>query len=175
MQVREELRIGRPADQVWGALADPGRVAGCIPGVQYLGRDASGAHGAALDLETGPGSLALEILLHSLGEGVRKAELDVRAVDRHATGRARGRVEVEVEGRGLFSVLRVSADLTLSGSLAEAARAGMLGEAIAAMTAAFAECLERGLDETADAPSTVPVEQRRSLWQRLVGRRRRRG
>lgn len=180
MHLREELRIGRPADDVWNALQDPELVFGCVPGARYEGRESDGSHAVTVTLEADPDRLVLEASILVTGSGRRSATADLRVVERGSGGRARGGVAVEVEGHGLFSMIRVSADLTLTGSVADAARRGYLGEAVHFLGAAFAECLDRSSAGEVEAPRGVaavpraPVPRRRGLigrlWDGLRGR-----
>ncbi len=165
--------MGRPADDVWSALRDPERVFGCIPGARYLGRQPGGAHVGSLAIDVDPDRLDLEVSIVVTGTGRRSATADLRVVDRGSGGRARGSVTAEVEGHGLFSMIQVSADVTLTGSVADAARRGYLGEASQALAAAFAECLDRSFGVEIEGPAggigeeRDPAADRPGLWARF--------
>jgi carbon monoxide dehydrogenase subunit G len=180
VQIREELRIGCPADQVWAALIDPDVVFACMPGVHGVS-GSGGRYEASVDVEAGPGRLQLEGSIEVSAVSRRRATALVRADDRRGKGRIRGTIGVEVEDRGLFSMVLVTADLSTGGSLADAGRSGFLTEAANSVAVAFAECIEGRLGTPA-AGVAASVERaegepgdRPGLLGRLIGRLRRRG
>lgn len=181
MKVREDFTIGHPADAVWSLLADRDQAAACVPGLDPAAR--------RLVLAVGDDSLDLiGTATVRMRPGDRVCHLELRGEEPAGRGKARARLDVSVEGGGLFSTVHVDADVTLGGELADMPRTGWLTEAAYRLADGFAECVERRLGAAlgrASGTDTAPAEagavrpaepaERPGWLQRVIGLLRRHG
>ncbi|MCB2223238.1 MAG: hypothetical protein KQH83_03595 [Actinobacteria bacterium] len=171
MRLRADFGVGHPAAEVWARLASPDG-AGCVPGVEIAGPDG--------------GSLAIDVeARHLVFDGsaavasdrrARTVTVEARGVERAGRGRGRATLLLSVEEDGLFSTVRVEADLHLSGEVADMSR--LIAEAAYRLADGVAECLDASLGSAPapEAPAGQGLadgdgERHRPGWvRRVLGR-----
>ena len=178
MEIRERVVVSRPPAEVWRFLADVPAVVACLPGAELGERRDDGTYAGALRVKVGPISARLE------GEGrimrdeaAMSGRIDGKGVDRRGGSRATATLHYAVlAAEGGRAAIEVSADVVLSGPLAQIGRSGLVEDVARSMTETFAENLERRLSEVPGAaePSreTAAFDAGRAvsrgLWARLL-------
>ena len=136
---REGLTI--PPDAAWAVLADPARIAACLPGMVLLRHEGEAVEGE-MAISLGPfaarfrgaGTLTLDA-------AQRQGKL--RGQGRDGANGAEGEVEWRVEAAPDGATLQVELGWRLTGPLAQFSRPALLRGVVAAMASGFARNLER--------------------------------
>ena len=171
----EHIVVNAAPDAVWAALADPRRVAACVPGAeitevdgeQLIGtvRVAMGPIKAAF---AGRGTL-------TRNDATREGSIMGQSRDAGSGSLAHGeaRFAVRPAQTGGGTILDVTLNWRLSGMLAQFNRAGLVQGVVRQIAASFARNLEASLTNTA-RPAARPLGLLALLWSmirmRLIGR-----
>jgi carbon monoxide dehydrogenase subunit G len=182
MRVEQQIRIGRPLNEVWAFLSDVPAVVSCIPGAELgesLGDD---RYRGTFHLKVGPLTAKME------GEGkltrdeaTKSGSIEGKGIDRRGGSRVSTVMSYRVTDDPGGAVVDIAADLTLAGPLSQIGRTGLIEDVAKRLTEEFSETLGRRLAEAAaatpEAPATpAPSEPtrfdagrvlRQSLWKRL--------
>lgn len=182
MRVEQQVRTGRPPDEVWRFLSDVPAVVSCIPGTE-LGEDlGEGRYRGTFHLKVGPLSAKIE------GEGrvtrddaSRSGSIEGKGVDRRGGSRVSALMSYRVTDQPGGAVVDISADLTLAGQLSQIGRTGLVEDVAKRLTEEFSQALSRRLTAAGAAATSTPAEPeiatqtsfdagrvlRESLWKRL--------
>ncbi len=146
MKIQEEFTVAAPADEVWGFLTDPERVAAALPGAEISERIDDDTWAGGMSVKVGPvsanynGTVAFE-----LNEAERTATVRARGQGRAGMGNAdmtmTSRVEALSSGE---TAVTVEADLRVTGILAQLGR-GMMQHVSKKMFKEFTEILGKEL------------------------------
>jgi uncharacterized protein len=60
MKLHQEFTIAHPLDEVWRFFHDVPRVAGCLPGAEYVGSQEDGRHLGKVSAKVGPFQASFE-------------------------------------------------------------------------------------------------------------------
>jgi len=156
MKLHEEFVVAEPVGTVWKFFEQPGSVAGCVPGVEYVTiLDGDNVLVRATQ-SVGPMTATFDAKVTVL-ERVPDELIRFRAVGRSvrgASGNVRTENTVQLRGFAGGTSVTVEADLVLAGAL------GTVGQKVIArqggkVTAEFATNLQRALRGEAPVPVTA--------------------
>lgn len=161
MKLSQSFEIGRPPEEVWRALRDLPMVADCMPGAELTEHEGDRFKGK-INIRLGP------IAASFLGEG----QTDWRDEERAGTvsGRGRdGKTSSQVQAKMDFAVaegaqpgrsrVAVDVDFSLSGSLAQFGRSGIVNDLANRITGEFARNFEERLGGQGDAESQAAATE----------------
>jgi carbon monoxide dehydrogenase subunit G len=146
MKLHQEFTIAHPLDEVWRFFHDVPRVAGCLPGAEYVGSREDGRHLGKVSAKVGPfqASFEGEAAVH-YDEEKKSVALEGKGVDRK--GASRGKMSMNcllLPSDDLTSVV-VDSDIQLSGTIAQFGRTGLISEVANALVANFVRNAEAEL------------------------------
>ncbi len=157
MELSQQFDVGHPPAEVWAFFADVRAVARCLPGAEIVAIDDEGRIEGRMKVRFGPISAAFA------GEGRLGRDddslcgtLSGSGMDRQSRSQCKGEVAyslTETSAGGTRVALVV--DYTLTGSLAQFSRGGLVDDLAGRLTADFAQALEAAL--AARAPDTPPA------------------
>ena len=158
MNVEHEFAVSQPPAAVWEFFQRVDDVVGCMPGAEFTGQRDDGSYEGRLSARLGP--------VKAMFAGVARIEADADAktgrieaegVDREggSTGRADVTYAVDAGDAGSGSLVRVSADLQLSGRLAQFGRPALVNEVSSRLIAEFVECLEAKLGAASEEEASA--------------------
>lgn len=166
MDIEQSFSVPFPPETVWKSFHDVEGLVTCLPGASLTEPPGDGPLKLAMTVKLGPivaafkGEGAL-----SLDEVNRSGVISGSGADRKSGSRAKGdaRFALTPEGESATRV-DVTVDYSISGSLAQFSRGGLIREVATRLTEAFAENLKARLESesaassersTATAPSAV--------------------
>lgn len=182
MRVEQQVRTGRPVDEVWTFLSDVPEVVHCIPGAELGESLGDGRYRGSFNLKVGPLSAKIE------GEGLvlrndatRSGSIEGKGIDRRGGSRVSAVMSYRITDQPGGAVVDIAADLTLAGPLSQIGRTGLIEDVAKRLTEEFSEALRLRLTEASTAvsgtPAAPPVPKtasfdagrvlRESLWKRL--------
>ncbi|WP_051340775.1 SRPBCC family protein [Azospirillum halopraeferens] len=157
-RITQSFTVAFPRDRVWPLLADAGQVVDCMPGAALDGPVQDGRIAGRMRVKLGPiaadfageGELALDPATHS-------GTISGQGTDARNNSRARGAVTFTVaeDAGGAETRVDLSVDFTLTGTLAQFGRAGIVNEIARRLAGEFARNLEARL--AAEAPLAPPA------------------
>ncbi len=154
MQIQQTIRVARSTDEVWRFLGNVPVVASCIPGAELGEQLGPDRYKGSFRLKVGPVSAKID------GEGdvqrddaARKGRITGRGIDKRGGSRVAASVVYQVLAEGPGSLVEVSADLDLSGPLAQIGRTGVIEDVARRLTEEFSTAIEAKLKEGAPPPS----------------------
>lgn len=193
MQLSNAFDVAAPPDRTWALLNDVPQVVPCMPGAELTQVVGENRWEAALRVKLGPISLQFvaDVVRDEVDEAARRVRLTVKAREAKNRGHADAVVESTVTAAGAGTHVDIATDLTLKGAVAQYGR-GVVPEVAKQLTAQFADCLQRRLEQADgsgqpgqsgqwDAAAAdgrpEPVRGLRlgvvAMWRALVGRARR--
>jgi carbon monoxide dehydrogenase subunit G len=148
MKIEQTVRVSRPVDDVWDFLGDVPIVVSCIPGAELGEKLDDNRYRGSFRLKVGPLTAKID------GEGevtrddvAKSGRITGRGNDKRGGSRVAASVLYNVKPDDSGSVLGVSADLELSGPLAQVGRTGIIEDVAKRLTEEFTAALERKLKE----------------------------
>jgi uncharacterized protein len=158
MQLEQRFPLAAPPARVWAAFRDVPLLVECLPGASLTGAEADGAWPLRFDAKLGP------IAAGFLGQGrasfddaARAGRFEGSAADARTQSRVRGVASFRVEAEGETSVVVVGVDYTLTGSIAQFGRGGIVRELANALTVQFAARLAARLPQTSVETPASPA------------------
>jgi carbon monoxide dehydrogenase subunit G len=117
MKLEQSFSVAAPVEEVWAALVDIERVAGCLPGARITDRMDDGSFVGTLSLEgAGPASVHDGVMkLDSLDPAAHSVTISVKGADRDGVGSIRASLLGTARHDGAGTVVQVGADVTLDG------------------------------------------------------------
>lgn len=151
--LKQSFSVDHPRNQVWETFQDLPLVVQCIPGASLDAPPQDGVAKGRMTVKLGP------VKADFGGEAEVKSDIDTytgtiigKGIDKSHSSRAKGEVVYRLEETGHGdTVVHVDVDYTLSGSLAQFARGGIVEAVADHITKSFAANLERELNESAGA------------------------
>jgi uncharacterized protein len=119
MKLEQSFSVAAPVEEVWAALVDIERVAGCLSGARITDRMDDGSFVGTLSLEgAGPASVHDGVMkLDSLDPAAHSVTISVKGADRDGVGSVRASLLCTARHDGAGTVVDVAADVTLDGHL----------------------------------------------------------
>jgi carbon monoxide dehydrogenase subunit G len=160
MELEQQFTVGHPPARVWAFFADVPAVAACLPGAEILDIDDEGRIKGRMNVRFGPISAGFA------GEGSLSRDdaslsgtLAGSGLDQKSRSQCKGEVAyrlAETEDGG--TRIDLSVDYTLTGTLAQFSRGGLVNDLAARLTADFAQALEAALATGPAAEAEVAAE-----------------
>ncbi len=155
MKITQEFTVARPLPLVWAFFKDVPRVAGCLPGAEYLGSPSEGSHAGKVTSKLGPFQASFEgeaaVVYDDAAHAVRA---DGKGVDRKGNSRSRVGMDCRLTPEGGGTRVVVDADIQLSGAIAQFGRTGLVNEVASVLIRDFVRNAEAEL--VASAAPTPP-------------------
>jgi uncharacterized protein len=175
--IENEFEVAAPADVTWAFLLDVERVAACAPGAELTDVVDDRTWKGRVAVKVGPVAMAFAgtVAIQERDDEARRVVLAAKGQETKGKGAASAVVTSWLEERAGGSLVKMRADITLSGTVAQLSR-GLLPDVSRRLTAEFAECLRSILarePETVTAgsaatPATAPPRSiggvRLGLW-----------
>jgi carbon monoxide dehydrogenase subunit G len=154
MKLHQEFTIAHPVDEVWRFFRDVPRVAGCLPGAEYVGAKEDGRHLGKVSAKVGPfqASFEGEAAVHYDDEK-KSVALEGKGVDRKGASRGKMSMNCLLLPSGDLTGVIVDSDIQLSGTIAQFGRTGLISEVANALVANFVRNAEA---ELGSAHSSTP-------------------
>jgi uncharacterized protein len=146
MKLHQEFTIAHPLDEVWRFFHDVPRVAGCLPGAEYIGSKEGGQHLGKVSAKVGPfqASFEGEAAVH-YDEDKKSVALEGKGVDRKGASRGKMSMNCLLLPSGDLTGVVVDSDIQLSGTIAQFGRTGLISEVANALVANFVRNAEAEL------------------------------
>jgi carbon-monoxide dehydrogenase small subunit len=171
-RIESEFEVAYPQQQVWEFMADPRRLAACLPGAQVQEMDGNTVKGG-IAIKFGPISASFNgAATLDRDEARRSGMLRGAGTDSISHSRAKGDIAYRVlavnEQR---TRVEISLEHMLQGPLAQFSRSGLVRDFVTRMVAEFGRNLEASMGgATADQLPVQKIGFMRMLWQVIVGR-----
>ncbi|MBI3434555.1 MAG: SRPBCC family protein [Proteobacteria bacterium] len=164
MRVEQQIKTGRPIDEVWRFLSDVPAVARCIPGAELGESLGEGRYHGTFHLKVGPLSAKIE------GEGrvtqddaTLSGSIEGKGVDRRGGSRIAAVISYRVTDQPEGVVVDIAADITLAGQLSQIGRTGLIEDVAKRLTEEFSEALRERLGAAGGvapgAPAAPPIRR----------------
>ncbi|MDB5956089.1 SRPBCC family protein [Ramlibacter sp.] len=160
MQVEQRFTLPVPPAQAWPAFHDIALLVECLPGASLAGELRDGEVPLRFEVRMGPIVAAFTGSGRvGFDEAARSGRFEGAAADRKTNSRVKGAADFALAEAGAGTEVTVRVDYTLSGTLAQFGRIGLVREIANTLTAQFAANLEARLNATlpAAAPATAPA------------------
>jgi uncharacterized protein len=154
MKIQNQIEVDAPPDRLFELLADPERVAPCMPGASLKGRE-DDAYEGTVRLKVGPITASYRGTLRfvELDHESRRAVMKASGQETNGQGNAEATITASVSGSDSRSVLSMETDLEVRGKAAQFGR-GVLGNVSQRLLDQFARNLEsQVLSGTEQQPS----------------------
>lgn len=159
MQIEQSFELPGSPERTWPAFKDIDLLVECLPGASLTGPGVDGELPLRFDVKLGP------IAAGFVGSGrvgfddaTRSGRFEGSATDRRTSSRVKGAAGFELAPKGPDTLVKVSVDYTLTGSLAQFSRGGIVRELASALTAQFAANLASRLQRA--TPPAAPEATR---------------
>ncbi|MGV9710659.1 SRPBCC family protein [Gordonia sp. NPDC003424] len=159
MQLEHTFSVDAPIADVWQALIDPNRVAGCMPGATLTEVDGDKFTGQ-IKVKIGPVALVYKGVgtFVEKDEGAHRAVIEGNAKESRGQGTAKATVSMSLKDEGDTTTGTVLTDLAITGKPAQFGR-GMLSDVGGKIIDQFSSCLSKKLagpePEAAPAPAAT--------------------
>jgi hypothetical protein len=154
MQLEQSFLLPVPPSSAWLAFQDIPQLVGCLPGAAITGTMVDESWPMRFDVKLGPiaaGFLGTGRV--SFDDAGHQGRFEGSAIDRRTNSRVKGVAAFALVPEGEGSLVRVSVDYSLTGSLAQFSRAGIVRELAGALTTQFAANLSAALQASVVAPA----------------------
>lgn len=157
MQVAQQFHVERPIDEVWAAFQDIPSVVQCVPGASLVEVKADGSFVGTLKVRLGPITASFEgTATVTVGPETHAGRIEASGVDKRGGSRGSAAVLYRVATAGTGSDVVIDSAITIGGTAAQFARAGLVNELASRMLRDFAACLEAKLGaQTPDEAAAV--------------------
>lgn len=171
-RIESQFEVAYPQQQVWEFMADPRRLAACLPGAQVQDMDGNTVKGGIV-VKFGPISASFNgAATLDRDDANRSGMLRGAGTDSISHSRAKGDIGYKLVA---LDANRTRVDVTLEhmlqGPLAQFSRSGLVRDFVTRMVAEFGRNLEAGMGGA--SVDQLPVQKigfLRMLWQVIVGR-----
>jgi len=155
MLIDNEFRVAAAADRLWSHLLDVERIAPCLPGAELTEVVDDRHWRGRMKVKFGPVAMAFTgtVTMVDRNDAEHRVVLRANGTESRGKGAASAEVTSWLEPDGDGTVVKMHADITLQGFVAQVSR-GMLPDISARLTQQFADCLRE--DMTAGEAEEVP-------------------
>jgi carbon monoxide dehydrogenase subunit G len=160
MLIENEFTAPADVDRVWDYLLDVERIAPCMPGAEITEHVDERTWKGRVNVRFGPVSLSFAgtVEMTERDDDAHRVVLSARGMEQKGKGAATATVTSWLEPGDGATTVRMQADLTLTGAVAQLSR-GLLPEVSKKLTAEFASCLGESMAaEAAARAATGEVE-----------------
>ena len=146
MEIKQNFIVAQPLPVVWSFFHDVPSVAACLPGAEYLGTKDDGSLSGKVSAKVGPFQASFEGEAKvRYDEDAKKVEFDGKGVDRKGASRGKMSMLCTLLPEGSATRVDVTADVQLSGSIAQFGRTGLITEIANQLVAEFVRNAETEL------------------------------
>jgi carbon monoxide dehydrogenase subunit G len=155
MKIDNEFTVSVPVELAWQALTDLAEVSLCLPGARLTGVEGD-VYSGEVKVKVGPviSEYAGTAQFAEKDDVAYRAVIDAKGRDTRGAGNASAVITMQLEAKGLSTLVKVDTDLKISGKIAQMG-GGMIAEVSQKLLGQFVQCLETKLD--APAPSELPA------------------
>jgi len=188
MQLEQSFCLPAPPEKAWPAFKNIEALIPCLPGAALSGPQSDGEIPLRFDVKLGPISAGFAGTGRvSYDDTAHSGKFEGQASDRRTNSRVKGAADFRLVPEGAGSRVTVLVDYSLTGSLAQFNRGGIVRDLAAALTAQFAANLAQCMQSLPDTPAdccetavsaplrTAPLngsallmQVLRARWQRLL-------
>ena len=141
IEVSESFSVAAAPGIVWGLLADPQAVVGCVPGAAIVGVGEDGSLDTTLTVKFGPVSVAFNAVANlELDEVARVGRVSARGRDKQGGARFTASTRFSVVPDGEGSLVSTMGEIDITGRLASMIETGA-SVVVKRMASDFAACL----------------------------------
>ena len=162
MEIKQNFVVSQPLPTVWSFFHDVPSVAACLPGAEYLGTKDDGSLSGKVSAKVGPFQASFEGEAKvKYDEDAKKVEFDGKGVDRKGASRGKMSMLCTLLPEGNATRVDVTADVQLSGSIAQFGRTGLLTEIANQLVAEFVRNAETELGNRstgASGTNSIPID-----------------
>lgn len=146
MEIKQNFIVSQPLPAVWKFFHDVPSVAACLPGAEYLGTKDDGSLSGKVSAKVGPFQASFEGEAKvRYDEAAKEVEFDGKGVDRKGASRGKMSMLCALLPEGNATRVDVTADVQLSGGIAQFGRTGLLTEIANQLVAEFVKNAEAEL------------------------------
>jgi uncharacterized protein len=163
MKLENAFTIDAPVDEVWTAMLDLERVAGCVPGSEVIGPSSDGGLEANIRIKVGPMSMKYRgvVVIVEQERASRRAVMQAKAREAQGQGTATADMVMLVRDASPVEVSIVT-DLDVTGRVAQMGR-GVMQDVAGRVIADFAKGLQamilaEGTGSGVPEPATSDVQ-----------------
>ena len=137
--ITERFEIDQKPDVVWAYMQDVPALVTCIPGLELVGAEPPKYRGK-LKMRLGPVAAAFEgeATIVEADAATRRARIEGQGLDRQGGSRASASVVYELGPNAAGTEVRVTAEIKLTGALAQIGRTGIVQDVARELTSVFA-------------------------------------
>tara|TARA_Y100001970_G_scaffold45236_1_gene56773 strand:+ start:77594 stop:78202 length:609 start_codon:yes stop_codon:yes gene_type:complete len=152
----QEFKVNQTVDNVWQFLQNVPEVVSCIPGFILTDHDNNNHYRGKVNIRLGPivGSFEGEATIIETDAIQRITKIEGQGLDRQGGSRASATVSYEVKESGDHSIVKINADMKLTGTLAQMGRTGIVQDVADQVTNTFAKNLNDKIAKNADGRDT---------------------
>jgi carbon monoxide dehydrogenase subunit G len=157
MRIENSFTVPAPIERAWDILIDVARIAPCMPGAEITETIDPRHFKGRAQVKVGPVALAFqgEASLEELDPAARRARVKARGSDTKGRGGAEAELVFRLVPEGNATKVEITADVQMSGAVAQYGRAqGLIKEIAAQLTKEFASNLAR---QMASSPAPAPA------------------
>ena len=139
MRIEQSFVLLLPPAEAWPAFGQWVLLVECLPGASLTGPAVDGELPLRFDVKLGPiaaGFLGSGRVL--LDDAARSGRFEGQAVDKRSQSRVKGVAAFSLQAEGSATRVAIDVDYSLSGTLAQFSRGGIMRELASALTAQFA-------------------------------------
>lgn len=155
MLIENEFTSPAPVDHLWAYMLDVERVAPCMPGAELTETIDDRNWKGKVVMKLGPVSLSFagSVSMDERDDVGHRVVLHAKGMEQKGKGAANAVVTSWLEPGDGSTVVKMQADITLTGAVAQLSR-GLLPDISRKLTQQFADCLQASMaaSEAADAP-----------------------
>jgi len=185
--IENEFAVAAPVDFLWEYLLDVERIAPCMPGAELTEVVDDRNWKGKLNMKFGPVSMSFAgtVTVESRDDTAHRVVLAAKGTEQRGRGAASAKVTSWLEPGDGTTLVRMQADITLTGAAAQMSR-GLIPEISKKLTQQFADCLEASMSAQSPpnprsagaAPAPAPRSSRpvggirlgtSAIWSLIVG------
>lgn len=152
MEIKQNFVVSQPLAAVWDFFHDVPEVAKCLPGAEYLGTKDDGSISGKVSAKVGPFQASFEGEAKvKYDDDAKKVEFEGKGVDRKGASRGKMSMLCNLAPEGSATRVDVTADVQLSGSIAQFGRTGLITEIANQLVAEFVRNAETELGNRSPA------------------------
>lgn len=152
MKIEHEFSVQRPPQAVWDFFQQVPAVADCLPGAELTDTLDDGTYKGSVTTKLGP------MTARFVGKAkvdpnptTMSATMEGRGVDRSGGSQGGVTVTYQILPSDTGTTVKVAADVTLTGAIAQFGRSGLVNEVSNRLIGEFVKCLEGKLAATSEA------------------------
>src|SRR6201999_3481138 len=164
MEIKQNFVVSQPVPTVWAFFHDVPAIAACLPGAEYLGAKDDGSISGKVSAKVGPFQASFEgEAKGKYDEDAKKVEFDGKGVDRKGASRGKMSMLCTLVPEGNATRVDVTADVQLSGSIAQFGRTGLITEIANQLVAEFVRNAETELNNRSNGAAGTDNSQADAL------------